>query len=398
MGFFMARESTCLLCNQKFTEENNSSEHIIPNAIGGRKTVKGFICRKCNNVYGNQWDADLCKQFNFFCLKLQIKRHRGTPSSMEVATVDGRQLMMNFDGSFHYINPVFEEERNEDKYQIRIQARTVDEAKRMMKGVKRKYPKFDYEKALSHLEDDKVPLDSPVTFAIELGGKNYWRSLVKTALSFAFANGVIPEKSFMSCQYLLEKIPEQTVPYNFFYSRDLVANRDKNKIFHCLALEGDPERKILVAYVEYFSFARHVILLSNNYTGDRIKVQYAIDPMKGEEFPVQVTLDLNDEELDRVIQGIDDDEGYMREIGHVMSLVYAYSQRQGRRQAIIDATEYAKKQLGLKDDSLINEEIWPDFIKQASTYFARYLQHQAKQQHQIDAIRKEKEAEKNNQS
>ena len=49
----------CALCGVLITEENNSKEHIIPNAIGGKKKISNFICEECNNRSGNEWESDL---------------------------------------------------------------------------------------------------------------------------------------------------------------------------------------------------------------------------------------------------------------------------------------------------------------------------------------------------
>ena len=45
---------TCWLCDRELTE---TREHIIPESMGGRKTVRGFICRNCNSETGHDWDV-----------------------------------------------------------------------------------------------------------------------------------------------------------------------------------------------------------------------------------------------------------------------------------------------------------------------------------------------------
>lgn len=49
----------CALCNSNITDKNDSNEHLIPNAIGGRKKITGFICSNCNSKSGEFWDAEL---------------------------------------------------------------------------------------------------------------------------------------------------------------------------------------------------------------------------------------------------------------------------------------------------------------------------------------------------
>jgi HNH endonuclease len=48
----------CILCKSELSE-STAPEHILLNALGGRKTTKSVICSKCNNSMGNGPDKDL---------------------------------------------------------------------------------------------------------------------------------------------------------------------------------------------------------------------------------------------------------------------------------------------------------------------------------------------------
>ena len=45
---------SCWLCSNELTK---TREHIIPESMGGKKTVVGFICKDCNSRTGHDWDA-----------------------------------------------------------------------------------------------------------------------------------------------------------------------------------------------------------------------------------------------------------------------------------------------------------------------------------------------------
>ena len=51
----------CALCGEPFADGDDSREHIIPNAIGGRKKIAGFLCRNCNSKTGKEWDSELAR-------------------------------------------------------------------------------------------------------------------------------------------------------------------------------------------------------------------------------------------------------------------------------------------------------------------------------------------------
>ena len=87
----------CCLCGKVLTSDNNTEEHIIPNAIGGRKRVVGFICRDCNSRSGERWDAELVRQLAPLCVLLGITRQRGHVSPQTFRTFSGGSVRINPD-------------------------------------------------------------------------------------------------------------------------------------------------------------------------------------------------------------------------------------------------------------------------------------------------------------
>ena len=89
-------DKRCILrCGKVLTSNNVSKEHIIPNAIGGKKGVSGFICDRCNNETGAAWDAELARQLNPISLCLGIRRTRGKVPPQVFPTSSG--------GKYRYI-------------------------------------------------------------------------------------------------------------------------------------------------------------------------------------------------------------------------------------------------------------------------------------------------------
>lgn len=142
----------CALCDHTLTAKNKTKEHIIPNAIGGRKKTTGFICNDCNNKLGENWDSELARQLNWFSLAVGISRERGEPPKQIVQTIEGDRYWLLNDGSFTPEKSSYSEEDIGGKIKIDLTAKTIEEAKQRIKGIARKYPKFDVEKAFSELE------------------------------------------------------------------------------------------------------------------------------------------------------------------------------------------------------------------------------------------------------
>ena len=89
----LLKQAECVLCDVVINRENDSNEHIIPNAIGGKKVVRAFICRNCNSTSGHAWDTELVKQLHPLCVLLNIQRSRGVVPKLSVKSSKGRTLI-----------------------------------------------------------------------------------------------------------------------------------------------------------------------------------------------------------------------------------------------------------------------------------------------------------------
>ena len=120
----------CALCDAEITKNNYTREHVIPNAIGGRKKVKGFICKSCNSISGAEWDADLAKKLNPFSLFFRIQRKKGEVPALSFKTTGGEEYILNADGSMSLTKPVCSEQKHENGVKISIKARSKKEIKK----------------------------------------------------------------------------------------------------------------------------------------------------------------------------------------------------------------------------------------------------------------------------
>ena len=126
----------CALCDMEITRYK---EHVIPNAIGGRKKVKGFICKSCNSKSGAEWDSDLANKLHPFSLYFRIQREKGEVPAQSFNTTGGEEYILHADGSKSLLKPVYSEQKYENGVKISIKARSDKERKKMLKGVIRKY-------------------------------------------------------------------------------------------------------------------------------------------------------------------------------------------------------------------------------------------------------------------
>ncbi len=68
----------CVICGKPLMGGDSSSEHIIPNAIGGILKDSGIYCKTCNSKFGSEQDKEFTSMFALFMDQLDIRKERET--------------------------------------------------------------------------------------------------------------------------------------------------------------------------------------------------------------------------------------------------------------------------------------------------------------------------------
>ena len=290
----------CILCGGPLTAANSDEEHIIPNAIGGRKKVVGFICNGCNKETGANWDAELARQLQPLSLLLGIKRQRGAVPSLKFPTSSGGKIRLHSDGRMTTAIPSNEKTTDGITTQLRITAGSRKELQKQIKGMQRKHPSLQKRsvgdllstaQARSHYSSDLIQIP------LEFGGQKAGRSLVKSAVGLVYDAGVDPRECDLALDYLGRDNAQACFGYFYDKDRDLVVNRPDNKPFHCVYVKGDSGTGTILGYVEFYGLHRIDLCLSESYSGRDVSNSYVIDPVKGEELPLDVDLNLSMSDL-----------------------------------------------------------------------------------------------------
>jgi HNH endonuclease len=376
----------CALCNVVLTPENNSREHLLPNGIGGQKAVRNVLCKPCNDRTGAEWDAIVSKQLNFLNLLFGIKRDRGEVQAENFKTVSGQTIRKHPDG--HLTFPRQEPTRIQTDQGVRIETRvaTEQEAKAFLLGLKRRNPKLDIEEQLRGIRVEHTYLSDPIFTTMQPGGAEAGRSFVKSAYTLAVSSGVKPNDCVEARAYLLNA--DGMPCFDYFYERDLILNRPTDRVFHCVAVSGNPTTGQLMGYVELYSTWRMVMCLSSQYAGDFFQSSYSVNPVTGEEIRLSFYLNFSRGQLRRACNGKDDYSGELgKAFNAMMEIGYPASLQRERERVLHRAVATAMDQLGvhpgesLSPDQLseftriVTQEITPCLVHQAPMIQSRIRQH-----------------------
>lgn len=364
----------CALCSSTLSNKNKTKEHIIPNAIGGRKKTTGFICEDCNNKFGETWDAELAKQLNWFSLAIGISRERGEAPRQAVQTVSGERFWLLSNGTLVPEKPTYTEEDLGGRIAIKMTSPNIENAEKRLKGVARKYPKFDVQKALDELEIKTSFLDSPLLVSLSLGGSDAGRSLVKTAFAFASECGVDHDQCEKAAGYLLDE-SMTAIPFGFSYIADLVSNRPKENVFHCVSLHADPKIKRIWSYVEYFGLFRVIVLLGEKYGGPFRQECYSINPVDGSSANVRIK-EIGEEELNEVMSGGGfDKEKHKAAADYALPIILDCARSRTLEHFVKQGFEHAGKNLGIKEGEDIPREKAAEFTAFMMEKLSPYIEH-----------------------
>lgn len=294
----------CSICTLQFDDQKiiNSKEHIIPQAIGGRKKVKNFTCTECNRKTGDMWDVVLAKELNPLSLFFKIKKERSDVPSETLTTVTGEKYVVSEEGKITLTKPLYREEHipEENKTLIHIQARNEKEAKEQIRRAKKNHPQLDIDPLMDQVKMSYSYCDEYFNISIGSFDEPCTKSIVKTAMAMAVDNNI----SFNNCEYAKKYLLEDPEQYCFgyFYDTDLIVNRPIGVPLHCIFLKGDPDIGVLWAYVEYFGIHRGLICLSEAYQGTHIESYYAINPKTAQQITdLNISLDISKASLMKAI-------------------------------------------------------------------------------------------------
>lgn len=291
----------CSLCNFSFEEKKDSEEHIIPQSIGGKRTVKGFICEDCNNSKGNTWDAKLAKELQALCIFFKIKRERSNVPPIKVTTGEGNDFFVSVDGQISLTKPTYIEEElpEKDKTLIKITARNEKEALQQIMRAKKRYPKLDVETILKDVKFTSKYTQDIFIFNTGNFDENCYKSIIKTTLAMVVKAGKSSDNCKLAKDYLQGK--SEVSCFNYFYEIDPIINRCEHIPLHCIWVKGDTNQGIIYAYIELFGLHRGLVYLSDNYTGDNFESYYSIDPRTSDQLELEISLDISRVDLEAYI-------------------------------------------------------------------------------------------------
>jgi hypothetical protein len=174
----------------------------------------------------------------------------------------------------------------------------MEEARKILMDLKRKHPEIDVDATLAAAQMVETYPRGAVGHDLSIGGELAGRSMVKSSLALAFANGV----DWAACEGALGYLRDNGAPpcFGYYHDTDLIQGRPVGVPLHCVSVEADAATGLILGYGEYFGFHRFVCLLGKGYRGPAIMGTYAIDPRTGAELDLHVRIPFSRTDIDDI--------------------------------------------------------------------------------------------------
>ncbi|MGE1103417.1 HNH endonuclease [Peribacillus simplex] len=339
----------CYVCANELTKENETKEHIILNALGGKLKSKKLICRSCNSKFGSQIDDKLSNQLGPIATLLNVKRDSGKPQNVK-GKQGTRDILMEPGGKMKLSRAYHEIDGNV----FHIEAPSINEAKKVLLGLKKKFPQIDIDKAMEEAEsksDNKIK----ATFNIYFGGIDIARAYCKMAVNFYIHHG----GSSNDIQHLLPFIEgkQEEADVYYFYPKTEVFYKGEEEIFHSIILRGDKLRKQLYVFIELFNEFKMVVFLSRDYHGEKIYESYHHNIVKNEVIEFETQFVITPKELKKSVSKALDEVKFLERMKYLFQQIEKVNLNRKLDDIMYTSMEELKQKFPQEENEYITEEM-----------------------------------------
>lgn len=303
-----SKSKICYMSKKKFTRENMSLEHIIPNALGGRLKSYHLINAEWNGKFGATIDAQLVKQIPLPTL-LNIKRDKGRIPKIKAETEDGIGYIIG--------------ENLEVKRRGAPPKKTIlpsglkkyefveGQEESVLREIKKDHPNIEIsiDELRNQIKWDNGPRSQLVYFDNHLNiitGEDAYKAICKIACNYyVFSTNDISQ--IQQSVPFLEGTDKGLGKVRYYYPKNEAHKLAEGEISHLIHIVGNKKERLLYAYVELFNCHSFLVILNDDYEGKDINHTYCYDVNNNTVLDKKVNMKLTKEEIAKISFPVDKD-------------------------------------------------------------------------------------------
>jgi hypothetical protein len=176
----------CIFCGEELSP-GTKPEHILLDALGGRKTTQRVICSRHNNRFGSGIDDALAEEVKVLRNLLQLESGTGkAPPALRNLQAGSERINIGKDGRPDLVKPPFAvTELPEGTAEVNIYARTLEHLAKMIPhlAAKLRLPEDELIEQIKKGQAALVEMRPPeMHHSVGLGGEEALRSVAKSCL------------------------------------------------------------------------------------------------------------------------------------------------------------------------------------------------------------------------
>lgn len=279
----------CIFCKSPL---DKSDEHIIPQSVNGTLHSTNLICHNCNsNFFGRHIDPVIKKLLNPLLIALGWEN----ANSLQGEDIDGIQYVVNKGFKSKPVRPIKKEKNFGGQKLISI----TGDPKNTLKMFQKEAQKLNEQgKTVASYSISEIKDNSPfirVKWEIEISPELILL-MNKIAVEFYALNNL--DYSFIEelCKRI-RKYDKSLANIIFCNQRNEIRDFESNEVSHIILIQNDSETGHLYAYIEIFNLICCTLILSDNYKGKDVQIQYHQDALTGERFTNPIKLKISITEI-----------------------------------------------------------------------------------------------------
>jgi len=270
---------TFCIFGEHLLDEKTKPEHILHDALGGRKTTRRVICSNCNNTFGSGIDRALTGQFEVIRNLFQMRSGSGSAApTLRRVKAGSQTINVHGDGDLELVTKPFTVAKHPDgRFDLHVTTRTLEEMQRHIPniagslGISEDQVRELLVTAKASMMEWRPPT---VGFNMTLGGSDAIRSVAKACLvlwALKVGNEEVKGPSYDGIRnYIENDDPSYVAPRTNLDTRvSETAEKIKTQygpLFHLLYVRSDDAGRVIGHATIYNILAFQVVLAKGGGT------------------------------------------------------------------------------------------------------------------------------------
>ncbi len=245
--------------------------------MGGKLWSEDLICKNCNSKFGSEFDETLVKRFCWMMYPLSLYNDQIKLKAW-IGEYNGLKYLFTKNGiRARDPRPIYNDNGNM-KGMVYPSEGTF---RKHLKKLKKKDPTIDIQKTIDYSEKEVREIQGQFKFIAPPIGEIDFRCCGKICYEFLYITneGYVPSDNHFA-EFILDNTQAITYPVYPWYTDYEPFQKDLEKIYNIIVVEGRSEENIVVAYFEGYGCLKIVMIIDQEYNGESFFNGYYQDLME----------------------------------------------------------------------------------------------------------------------